>query len=340
MKKMVSIVVILVSLALLGGCGAGNNPPSQEPVKSAENQDPAKITETQEKTEAGSAGYVTESPLPGVVLAMVDNYYQARPQSGLDHADQVYEIMAEGGITRFMALFYLEGAPKIGPIRSARYYFVQLARGYDAPLAHAGGSEEALEMVVKVGLKDLDEIYNAGGYFWRDAKRKMPHNLFTSTDLLLQGAKAKGYSLVGPPSFTRVEVVEGENHTELAVDYSAGTYKYVVNWRFDGKEYKRSINGKPHTMEEGAVIKAENIIVMTATTRNIVKNKTPLSEIDFIGKGETRYFSGGKMTKGKWSKESAQGKIRFMDEKGNDVKLLPGKVWLQVIPHWDSLTVK
>ncbi|MBZ4653226.1 MAG: hypothetical protein JG781_564 [Peptococcaceae bacterium] len=326
MKKL--LAVLLIATAVLTSCSKTNEapPPPQSPPPSVEVKEPQPLPQAQEKPR-----------LPGALCVMVDNYYKARPQSGLDKADLVYEILAEGGITRYLALFYQEPAEKIGPIRSARYYFVQLARGYDAPFAHAGGNADALALIPKIGVKDLDEIYNAGGYFWRDNNRQMPHNLYSSTEKLLAGAQAKGYKLI-PPSLPVGSTWEGIAHKpEITFDYSSGKYTYQVSWVYENQRYTRKINGKPHLMEDGAPIAADNLIAMVAPTREVVKEELE-SEIKLIGKGEARYFIDGKMMKGSWEKPSPERNIRFLDEKGQPVKFKPGKTWVQVLPGWGKLT--
>src|SRR5579872_5334595 len=119
-----------------------------------------------------------------IAAVMIDNYpYDARPQSGLHDADIVYEVEAEGGITRYMALFLEKTPAKIGPVRSARLYFVDLARPYDAYFAHAGETDDVWEPLKELragGFADMEEIQIAEEAFWRDDTREMPHNLYTS----------------------------------------------------------------------------------------------------------------------------------------------------------------
>lgn len=332
MKKILAVVLILI-LVIISAC----TKESPVPVVA-----PEPVQQQQEEEKKEPVAPVQKDPeLPGAVIVMVDNFHKARPQIGLDKADMVYEMLAEGGITRFMAIFYGEAASKIGPVRSARYYFAQLARGYDSPLAHAGGSTEALELILQLKLKDLDEIYNSGGYFWRDSKRKMPHNLYTSTEQLVKGAKAKGYALVVPPVYPAGSAGQGLAHgDDLYLDYSAGTYKYRVLWHYNGEYYERSINDAPHKMEDGTPLKADNIIVMTAPTKDIIKNNILLSEIDIIGKGDIRYFQDGKMSKGTWNKSAAKSELSFHDENGDRIKLKPGKTWVQVIGDFSKLSFK
>jgi len=331
MRKLIAVVCL--GLLFFIGCSKDQPLPPPPPAPQVNEQNSPPEEETIPK----------KPQLPGAVAVMVDNYSKARPQSGLDKADMVYEMMAEGGITRFMALFYRQEAEKIGPVRSARYYFVQLARGYDVPLAHAGGSEDSLNMIVNLKVKDLDEIYNSGGYFWRDPGRKMPHNLYSGTKRLLEGAKAKRYTLVPLPLLPTATEWEGETiprDKEMILDYSSGEYHYLVNWHFNGKKYERKINGENHSMEDGTAISADNVVVITAQTKTILKDNIPLSEIKIVGKGEARYYIGGKMMEGTWSKNSAQSAINFYDNTGKPMKFKEGRIWVQVVPDWSVLTYK
>lgn len=341
MKKVLAILLLCSVLVLsLAGCGknANSDPLPQTPV--AESNNPG-IEQSEEQEDIKEDIVNNREPeLPGALLVMVDNYAKARPQIGLDKADMVYEIVAEAGITRFMGVFYHRQAEKIGPIRSARYYFVQLAKGYDSPLAHAGGSEDSLNMLVSLKVKDLDEIYNAGGYFWRDKKRQMPHNLYSSTELLLKGAKDKGYSLVPLPALPLGQEWEGDARTSFTIDYSVDKYEYLVSWEYADKKYVRLINGKPHTMEDQTAITADNVAVISAKTKNIVKNKIVLSEIDIVGRGEALYFIDGLMIKGSWAKKSEDSPIQLLDAGGQPMKFRQGNIWIQVVPTLSSLSLE
>ena len=282
-----------------------------------------------------------EPKLPGALLVMIDNLKPARPQSDLDKADLVYEIIAEAGITRYLTLFYYQEAEKIGPVRSTRGYFVQLAKGYDAPLAHAGGSQEALAMIPQIGVKDFDEIYNSGAYFWRDKTRKKPHNLYTSTDKLLQGAKSKGYELVTPFLQPGGTEWEGTPFTgEVAVDYSVKNYPYKVSWRYHENRYERSINGKPHVMEDNVLIAADNLLVMVTKITTYVKDGIPLSDVKVVGKGDLVCYINGQKLKGYWQKDAVSADMKLYDEQGDLLKLKRGTTWIQVVPSLEYVTEK
>lgn len=332
-NKFLRILLILL-LLVMSGCG-GREPVDKQPEVPPVAEQPEVIPAPEEPEP--ERGLPAQPELPGALLVMVDNYKNARPQAGLDKADMVYEVMAEGGITRYMGIFYHQKVEKIGPVRSARYYFVELAKGFNSPLAHAGGSTEALNLLVSLKIKDLDEIYNAGGYFWRDKSRKMPHNLYTSTDLLIKGAKDKGYTLIPLPELPQGTAWEGPVQGALGIDYSSGAEKYLVTWEYQNNRYVRAVNGEPYLLEDGTDIIADNIIIITAKTRSYVKAGVVLSDIDIIGQGEARYLIEGKMMKGSWQKKAAAQMLEFMDEAGKPMTFKRGRTWVQVIPNLDTL---
>ncbi len=138
---------------------------------------------------APKAAYL--APLTGVetaeknesrpVMVVINNAPQARPQSGLLQADLLYEVLAEGEITRLIALFQSSAfTGDIGPVRSIRPYFISIGKSYGAIQVHAGGSPDGYETISRERIENLDEITNAGPYFWREKSRKAPHNLYTN----------------------------------------------------------------------------------------------------------------------------------------------------------------
>ncbi|GAH19229.1 unnamed protein product, partial [marine sediment metagenome] len=134
-----------------------------------------------------------ESPFGSRPLSiMVENSEGARPQSGLDKANIVYEVLAEGGITRFLAIFYDRDAEEVGPIRSARPYFVSKSLEHQAIYVHVGGSEEAYNFIKEEKIDDINEFVDFQP-FWRSKNRKPPHNLYTSTIKLRKEANKLGY---------------------------------------------------------------------------------------------------------------------------------------------------
>jgi hypothetical protein len=119
---------------------------------------------------------------------IIENHGDARPQSGLNNADLIYETVAEGGITRFLAIFHSTPASEIGPVRSARDYFAELANEWGVLFAHVGGSDEVLAQLAQKQYKNIDSLneFFFGKYFRRVKTRAAPHNTYTSHSELNQ----------------------------------------------------------------------------------------------------------------------------------------------------------
>ncbi|HHY38075.1 MAG TPA: DUF3048 domain-containing protein [Clostridia bacterium] len=281
-------------------------------------------------------------PLEGAVLVVVENLPSARPQSGLDKADVVYEADVVAGITRFLAVYYSEGAPKIGPVRSVRKFLVEIAHAYNSPVAHAGGNADALKLIKSLkGFKDMDEIFNSGAFFWRDNTRKKPHNLYTSTNLLQKGAKKKGYALVVPPPLptTNKETAEtlsspsapAEEASHIRIPFSEkADTKNVVEYRFEDGAYKRFINGKPHLMRDGSPIQPENVAVLFVETKEEWGDDPQLIN-KVIGSGKALFFSGGRVHNGSWNKSGSRSHFVFTLNDGEPMLFLPGKTWIEIV---------
>ncbi|HEX9015910.1 MAG TPA: DUF3048 domain-containing protein, partial [Chloroflexota bacterium] len=176
-----------------------------------------------------------EPPKPAFPVAvMVENSPDARPQSGLARADVLYEAPVEGGISRFMAVFVNGVADNIGPVRSARHYFVYLAAEYNASLVHIGSSPQGYEALDATGLVDLDETYGDPG-FWRIKGRAAPHNSYTSLEVIRDAlAKVRkvepggvaGFKFLGSAS----PAPRGEPAPEVKIDYPGGDHlRYVYS---------------------------------------------------------------------------------------------------------------
>jgi len=273
--------------------------------------------------------------LPGVISAVIDNKAEARPQSGLDRADLVVEMMAEGGITRYLAFFYSRGASVIGPIRSARPYFAEIAKAYNAPLAHAGGSAETLERIRSLNVPSIDEINNASRAFWRDRARLMPHNLYTSTERLLAEAERRRFPWRSLPEISPGSMPIGEDAFRVSLTYSPW---YKVEWLWRDGAYHRLINGDEHLMKDGVAITAHNVIILAAShTRDAAENTRTV--IDIIGTGPALFLRDGQLHRGSWKKESAGGHFIFTVNEV-DYNYYPGNTWLQIVPNLDMVGSK
>jgi len=323
----------------LVGCGGEKEPAKVEENNQAQGQEEIEEVEEIEEEEGLEPMVKKDKALPGAFIVSIDNNGPARPQSGLDKADRVYEIIAEGGITRFLAIYHSQEADKIGPVRSARYYFTYIVKGHDLPFAHAGGSTQALNLIRELKLKDLDEIYNSGGYFYRTKDRKMPYNLYTSTELLTKGSEAKKYKLLPLKPLEQGTVSGGEEINQIDITYNKiEKYLYRVSYQWDGQRYQRFINGSPHKTLEGNELYTENVIVIEAKTRNVVTDQLR-SEVDLIGKGKALFFTDGKTYQGSWEKPQAESEFKFLYE-GKPMKFNGEHAWINVVGNLSDVEQK
>lgn len=266
-------------------------------------------------------------------MAIIENSKSARPQTGLSEADIIYETLAEGGVPRFLALFHSKQPKKIGPIRSIRPYFLNISNEYGLPIAHCGGSEEALTAISKDNeSKNIDEIKNSN-YFWRDDTLESPHNLFTSSEKVKKYIKDKNIkydtfsSLQFDEEFWKNNKLKNCSNLSIKLSSSYNTsYKYKDNKYYkmmDEKEAIDNLNKKPLTFD--------NIVIQKAKT--IVKDDNGHLEINLIGEGTGFVISKGKITEIKWQKKDKNSRTDLLDENNNKIPLSSGNsIWHIVDP--------
>lgn len=275
-----------------------------------------------------------------ITAVVIENHTDARPQSGLADAGVVYEALAEGGITRFLA-FYLNHLPKeLGPVRSVRTYFVSWALEFNAPVAHAGGNADALDLIGPLGMKDMNE-FSWGANFYRSNDRYAPHNLYTTPTLLDQLEGKLGYST--PADFTPSprkpdKPTAPAPAATIDIDYSYNGYQ--VEYRYDGNCncYNRFLAGAPHIdRNTGAQIKVKNVVVeymptAYGTTR-IGEQTVRMGDSGMpIGSNKALVFSDGAVTTGTWNKPSNKERTRLLDASGKDIPLDVGNTWYSIVP--------
>lgn len=273
---------------------------------------------------------------PSVVGIMIDNHPDARPQSGLVAAKIVYEAPAEGGITRYFAIFdSAQSIEKIGPVRSARPYFVDWLEEYSGLYMHCGGAPEALTKIKSEKVFDADEFFN-GPYYWRDESRTAPHNLFTNSErwnkLLSKKSDQKqifsqGWKF-GELNTSSIEMVKS-----VAINFTAD---YVVGFDYDPvlKIYTRSINRESQN-EDGQPLIAENIIVQYVKVHII--DDYGRKDITTSGSGDLRVLRDGVLMRGQWKKDGQR--TRWYDQNGVEINLKPGKIWVEVVPNDINLKI-
>ncbi len=280
------------------------------------------------------------TPEGGYYAVMIDNHSDARPQAGVAEASLVYEAPVEGGITRLLAVFPAEAkAERIGPVRSARPYYLDWAAELDAAYVHVGGSPEALDQIkATAGFMDLNEMY-AGKYFWRDKARSAPHSTFTSMELLRQAHEARFADRerkeVAAWKF-KDDAPEGERPeggAELAIGYADA---YRVAWRYDrgANQFVRVRGGKEEKDAGGVPVRAKNVVIQFVETK--VLDEVGRRRIDTKGGGEALAAIDGRVVGGRW--KVVGGRTRFVDAAGNEFSFVAGPTWIEVVPNDTPVT--
>lgn len=281
---------------------------------------------------------------------MIDNHPNAYPQTGLGSAAVVFEALAEYGITRYMAI-YVPGItsdlPAVGPVRSARLYFVQWAMGFKALYAHAGGSPQALQLLeTTTSVVNLDALKRSGGaYFARSSKRSAPHNLFTSTESLTRAATKFNASDLSDAEvgYLFKDDAPGAAGTAAAqIGYFFLYKQEAVGWTYDAasNSYLRVRRNKAAVDSAGQRLSTKNVVVIEVQERKVANDPKGRIEQDVIGSGAARIFQDGIQIDATWKKDDASAPLRFFLADGSEAQFNNGQIWISAIPKLANLTVK
>jgi hypothetical protein len=290
----------------------------------------------------------TKRPITAV---MIENSPEARPQSGLDADNVVFEAVAEGGITRFVML-YQEAQPElIGPVRSVRAYYLEWATGFDSAIAHVGGSDEAQSML-QTGryALDLDQFYNAD-YYWRSSERYAPHNMYTSAEslnnLLSSKGKISSSFEAWPRQDGKYQAKLDENGQEIVpeqaitqiINMPVSTGQFAVQYQYDHTQnkYLRYQGGLAHMDTNGQQI-APDVAIAIMVNFSATGDAKAHNEISTVGNGTAYIFQNGTVTEAKWRKDSAKENIRFLNADGEEVALNRGQTWITAVANDETVT--
>ncbi len=266
------------------------------------------------------------------LAVVIENQSDARPQAGIAQANLVYEVEAEGGITRFLAIFASQSnIAKIGPVRSVRPYIVDWAEELSALLVHCGGSPEALVKISQEEISDFNEFYH-GGYFWRDISRTAPHNIYTSSANLtkyLQDNKLIQGSFLSWKF--KDDLALGLRPASSTVNIAYRAPDYSVQWRYNKKnnDYVRYLASEIHRDESGQIIKAKNIIIEYIKAE-VIDNELRL-KMDNLGSGKVIVCFDGECLEGSWEKPTSTSRTRFYNRSGVEFAFNAGTTWIEVV---------
>lgn len=329
-----------------------------------------------------------ESPINGVLYTksqseifmnrrplaiMVNNHVDARPQYGLSEADIIYEAVAEGGITRFLAVFHANDADKVGPVRSARVYYEDWAAELNAFYAHWGGSymddqdrahrddpeyqftchpdADSYAKINRIGLPSLDQMWLGDSAYWRDTSNgaALEHTGFTSTQKLYSEAPHR-YPEEGWQKFEpfgewlfKDDVVESERPTRASLSFSfwEGYPDYDVVFEYDPprNEYLRSQQGvRQVDAGNGEELRAKTVIVQF-TKEGFFGDRKGHLNYQTVGTGTARVFLDGKVIEAEWRKGAVKERTRYFDAAtGDEIKFNRGQIWVEIVPEGRELT--
>ncbi len=325
-------------------------------------------------TQAEKDAWSTRRPL----AVMIENTPDARPQSGLSYADIVFEAVAEGGITRFMPIFYCGVQNEdvtLAPIRSARTYYINLASGFNRPMyVHVGGANfdgtpetHALNQLSDYGWTGENDINQFSvGYptFIRDYNRvpgkelATEHTMTTSTEKLWAVAEKRGWTNMSPELTVGRKTIESSDWLDgytgwtfvdgaakgsaQTVSYSfwSGMNNYDVKWQYDPSTnlYTRYTGGNVHTDLENGEAITASDVIVM-----FAKESGPLNEVkhmmyDVIGKGDAIIFHNGAAEEITWSKKTRESELEFFNEDGDAIEMTRGKIWVSVLAIGTDVT--
>lgn len=305
------------------------------------------------------------------LAVMIENHQESRPQSGLSSADVVYEAVAEGGITRFMGMYLCAfGDIQVGPVRSARTYFLDWLSEYDPLYAHVGGANtpgpaNALGQIIDYKIKDLNQFGIGYPTYWRDYQRlgrpvATEHTMYSTTKKLWDIGEKKGWGVADTAGVrwdknfvswkflkNADDVKTGDAVSKIDVTFWEGQNDYKVQWNYDQecKCFKRKNGGTDHTdLNNKKQLSPMTLIIQfqkesrandgyEGNVHLLYGNKGPQAP-----SGKALIFMGGKVIKGTWNKANRLAREKFLDESGKEISFVPGQIWIQTVPEGSSVT--
>jgi hypothetical protein len=296
--------------------------------------------ETKTETYSAINGVLSEKAVAErrPISVMIENHPDSRPQSGLSEADVVYEVLAEGGITRFLAIFQTKQPDTIGPVRSARDYFAEVADEWKALYAHVGGSNEVIEALKKglyKNISDVNEYYNET-YFGRDKAKPAPHNVFTSYVALQKWLKDKQEEQKITADLWKFKddlPLPAEVATQkINMDFSRAGYEVGYVYSTSTNSYLRELYFEPHLdSATGKQIEAKNVVVQIIRVDPVPKDPLLRVDINLASGGRAVIFRDGEVVEGRWKKEN--NRTRYFDLSGKEIELNRGPIWIELLPQ-------
>ena len=351
-SRMVVVAALVTSVA---ACTTSTPPPAPAPEPAATTTSPTPLP----TWSAGSkdrqppappswplTGRVDEvDPRPALSIK-VENHAAARPQSGLEDADVVWEELVEGGLTRFNAVYHSVVPDVVGPIRSVRPMDAAISGPYGGLLVFSGGQGPYIDMVRDVGLQVIVDDEEDPGFF-RSTDRVIPHNLYGRGEAFLEQAdddhsEPPGRQLrFADDQATASAVADGAPASRLDLSFpsTSPAWEWAPAAGDGAGGWRREEFGRPQSSADGDPLHAVNVVVLrveVVMTGARDAAGAPVPETILEGEGSALLATGGKVVEGTWTKEGALDPLRLQGEDGEDLLLAPGNTWIELVPVEDG----
>ncbi|GAA1966555.1 DUF3048 domain-containing protein [Microbacterium deminutum] len=345
-RRAASIAVLAVGAALLAACSA---PAAASPSASATPTPSVTATATPSRTPTPQPPATAISPLRGTEVlastitgpalsAKVDDHWDARPQWGLEHTDLVFEELVEGGITRYVAVWFSDVPAEIGPVRSIRPMDPDIVTSLGGIVAYSGGQQRFVDMMLDTPVHNAIHGGADDRFMYRTAAKAAPHNVIVKA----QELRAAYASIPPPQQFAYTSIPRaasaasyGTPASRIDVRFASGTAR---SWTWDAASgaYLRAQDGAADLDAEGARLKATNVVAMSV---GIDWSYGIIPRTIMIGSGPAWISTGGRTLQATWTKTSRESPIRLTDQHGVPISLAPGNTWIELVPNTQPVTV-
>ena len=361
MKKLLFVIMALFTALCIAACSATpQQTPSASPSESESEAAAKTVTPTATATPSPSIVIEKTSITTGLpsegdyhpISIMIENASACRPQTGLQQADVVYEALAEGNITRFMAIFNDTTPEVVGPVRSTRIYYINLQKEWDSIFVHYGGPSTSSKpsnvygsssKSIKVRVDGIKGAYN--DYFWRDSSRQAPHNAYTNAQKILEKLYDYTPNTREPYLFDSSVSPSGETVKTISMPFASSDNSFV-EYQYDAEKDKfiRYMDGEPfqcRTVTEGtdgkqevveSPVEVQNVIVQYTKTGLFSNDIKGRRNIEVTGEGRAEFYVNGKHETGTWKRSELEDQTKFYLDDGSELVLRPGNTWIHLHP--------
>lgn len=325
--------LLAIGLLLVAGCsskedGAENSIQEESPVKEVQQEEPSYFAPL-----TGEA--VKQEIIQRPIMVAINNHPKARPQSGIGSADIVFEMVAEANVTRFLAVFQSELPKTVGPVRSARDYFIELAQGYDAFFVAHGYSPEAKQMLEAGVVDNINGMQYDGTLFYRTTDRVAPHNSYISAENIRKGADKVGASMIYQKKLSQAFYDEKES-VKIGIKAKRLDVRYGKSESFHST-YIYNEESKAYERASGGIVTVDELTNEPIALSNVLFFEMPHTTIDSKGRQEVNMTDGGRayvcyggyVREVQW--ENRDGQLLAVESDGSPVKLVAGKTWVHFV---------